>query len=192
MAFSVSFRNRLEKEIKIQLGNFRSVFLKSLDSKLSESLLEVGLAAVLEVPLVARFGRGRFRLENLRFVFRTGRISLGWLLQRAAVVAEQLNSASFGNPPVQNRSNPRAAAANRRYKQPGRVVSCSQQLLRNQHQHPISARTSHCWRTGGARFERLSRGLSCPAEDRTLTGVFTKPVRCYCLSFSSFSVKRFE
>ena len=45
---------------------------------------------------------------------------------------------------------------------------------------------------GGARFERLSRGLSCPAEDRTLTGVFTKPVRCYCLSFSSFSVKRFE
>ena len=99
MAFSVSFRNRLEKEIKIQLGNFRSVFLKSLDSKLSESLLEVGLAAVLEVPLVARFGRGRFRLENLRFVFRTGRISLGWLLERAAVVAEQLNSASFGNPP---------------------------------------------------------------------------------------------
>ena len=98
MTFSVSFRNRLEKEIKIQLGNFRSVFLKSLDSKLSESLLEVGLAAVLEVPLVARFGRGRFRLENLRFVFRTGRISLGWLLQRAAVVAEQLNSASFGNP----------------------------------------------------------------------------------------------
>ena len=97
MTFSVSFRNRLEKEIKIQLGNFRSVFLKSLDSKLSESLLEVSLAAVLEVPLVARFGRGRFRLENLRFVFRTGRISLGWLLQRA-VVAEQLNSARFGNP----------------------------------------------------------------------------------------------
>ena len=145
MAFSVSFRNRLEKEIKIQLGNFRSVFLKSLASKLSESLLEVSLAAVLEVPLVARFGRGRFRLENLRFVFRTGRISLGWLLQRAAVVAEQLNSASFGNPPVQNRSNLRAAAANKRYKQPGRVVSCSQQLLRNQHQHPASARTSHCW-----------------------------------------------